>query len=251
MDHDVSGSDTPAYNRALAPAGSMEEWRLAASVAMLSLAAASDLRSRSVSDWLWVAFGALAAGLYVVDPPANLPLTVLSVVVTGAVSFAVYRLGLFGGADSLALFVLALLMPAYGGLLSGNPSPLFPLAVFVNALALSAGQVLVNMARNLLSWSQSRDLFLGFEGETAGRKALAFMVGYRSASPSFSFPIEAGEGAQRRFDFAIKRAETAQYEKGRDIWVTPGLPFLLYLLAGLVVAMFLGDLTGLLAGALF
>jgi preflagellin peptidase FlaK len=230
----------------------MEEWRLAASVAMLSLAAASDLRSRSVSDWLWVAFGAVALALYAVDMPENIFIAVLSVAVAGAVSFAVYRLGLFGGADSLALFVLALLMPNYSGLLSGNASQLFPLAVFVNALALSAGQVLVNVVRNILSLSRGRDLFLGFEGETGARKALAFMVGYRSAaSPSFSFPIEVGVGASRRFDFMPRRAETAQYEKGRDVWVTPGLPFLLYLTAGLLVAIFFGDLAGLLAGALF
>jgi preflagellin peptidase FlaK len=232
----------------------MEEWRLAASVAMLSLAGASDLRSRSVSDWLWVAFGAVAIALYAVDMPDNLLLAAISIAVAGIVSFVVYRLGLFGGADSLALFVLALLVPNYSGLLSGNASPLFPLAVFVNALALSAGQVFVNVARNLFSLSRGRDLFMGFEGETGARKALAFMVGYRSASsPSFfSFPIEAGDGARRRrFDFMPKRAETAQYEKGGDVWVTPGLPFLLYLTAGLLVAIFFGDLAGLLAGALF
>ncbi|MGI0020327.1 MAG: prepilin peptidase [Nitrososphaera sp.] len=229
----------------------MEEWRLAASVVMLSIAAAWDLRSRSVSDWLWVSFGLVAAVLYVADPPANLPLAVVSIAVTGSVSFAVYRLGLFGGADSLALFVLALLMPSYSGSLSGTASPLFPLAVFVNALALSTCQVAVNVARNFISWSQKRELFSGFEGESGARKAVAFMVGYRSANPTFSFPIEAGAGAGKRFDFAVKRAENAEYEKGKDVWVAPGLPFLLYLLTGLVVAMLVGDLTGVLASALF
>lgn len=241
----------------------MEEWRLAAAAAMLSLAAASDMRSRAVSDWLWLAFGAVAVALYAVGGlPGNVPLAALSIAATGVASFAVYRLGFFGGADALGLFVLALLVPTYSGALASGggaaaaaaaASPLFPLAVFTNALAISAGQVFVNVARNLFSWSQGRSsLFAGFEGETAPRKALAFMVGYRSANPAFSFPIEAGRGAQRRFDFAPKRAEDAQYEKGgRDVWVTPGLPFLLYLLAGLLAAVFLGDLAGLLAGALF
>jgi preflagellin peptidase FlaK len=230
----------------------MEEyWRLVASAAMLSIAAARDLRSRSVSDWLWVCFGLVAAVLYIADPPANLFLAMLSVAITGIVAFAVYRLGLFGGADSLALFVLALLVPSYSGSLSGTASPLFPLAVFVNALALSACQVVINATRNLVSWSQKRELFSGFEGESVARKAVAFMVGYRSANPTFSFPIEVGAGAGRRFDFAIKRAEDAEYEKGKDVWVTPGLPFLLYLLAGLVVALLVGDLTGVLASVLF
>ena len=229
----------------------MEEyWRLAASAAMLSIAAAWDLKSRWVSDWLWVAFGLVAAILYIADPPANLFLAMLSVAITGIVSFAVYRLGLFGGADSLALLVLALLMPSYSGLLSGTASPLFPLAVFANALALSACQAVINVARNFVSWSQKREIFSGFEGESVARKAIAFMVGYRSANPTFSFPIEAGAGACKRFDFAVKRAEDAEYEKGKDVWVTPGLPFLLYLLAGLIVATLAGDLTGLLASTL-
>ena len=198
-----------------------------------------------------MSFGLVAAVLYVADPPANLFLAMLSVAITGIVSFAVYRLGLFGGADSLALFVLALLLPSYSGSLSGSASLLFPLAVFVNALALSICQVVINVARNLVSWSQKREIFSGFEGESVARKAVAFMVGYRSANPTFSFPIEAGSGAGRRFDFAIKRAENAEYEKGKDVWVTPGLPFLLYLLAGLIVALLVGDLTGVLASVLF
>lgn len=95
----------------------MEEWRILASAAMLSAAAATDLKSRSVSDWLWIAFGALAAALYAVDfsPADRLPAFAVSMAVTSALSFAVYRAGLFRGADALALFVRSLLMPQYWG----------------------------------------------------------------------------------------------------------------------------------------
>jgi preflagellin peptidase FlaK len=232
----------------------MEEWHVLASLAMLSVASAADLKSRSVSDWLWVAFAAAAAALYVAELPAQamLPGMALSIALTAALSFASYRAGLFGGADALTLFVLALLMPQYSGSLSllGRPSPLFPLAVLANALALSACQVLANVARNAMAFLRNRDeLFVGFEGETAARKAVAFMVGFKSANPLFSFPMERSAGAGKKFDFAFRNAETADYETGKNVWVTPGLPFLLYLAAGFIVAVLAGDITGVISGA--
>lgn len=245
----------PSYNNETARLEAMEEWRILASVAMLSVASAADLKSRSVSDWLWVAFGIMAAALYVTDFPSNdrLPAIAASIAITSALSFAVYRAGLFGGADALALFVLSLLMPQYSGSfsLSGTPSTLFSLSVFVNALALSACQILANVARNSASFLRRQDLFAGFETETAARKAIAFMIGFRSANPAFSFPIEKNAGCGKKFDFALANAEEAEYEERRNIWVTPGIPFLLYLLAGFIVAILAGDLVGLLAHAFF
>jgi prepilin signal peptidase PulO-like enzyme (type II secretory pathway) len=46
----------------------------------------------------------------------------------------------------------------------------------------------------------------------------------------------------KRFDFAPLRAETASYETARDVWVTPGMPFLIYMLAGFVVAVLAGGI---------
>lgn len=233
----------------------MEEWCILASVAMLSVASVADLKSRSVSDWLWVAFGVVATALYVTDFPSDgrLPAIAMSIATTSALSFAVYRAGLFGGADALALFTLSLLMPQYSGSfsLAGMPSILFSLSVFVNALALSACQVLVNVARNSASFLHRQDLFAGFESETATRKAVAFMIGFRSANPTFSFPMERSTDGGKKFDFALANAEAAEYEERRNVWVTPGIPFLLYLLAGFIFAILAGDLVGLLAHTFF
>ena len=233
----------------------MEEWRVLASVAMLLVASVADLKNRSVSDWLWVAFGVVAAALYVTDfPPADrLPAIAMSVTITSALSLAVYKAGLFGGADALAFFTLSLLMPQYSGSfsLSGMPSTLFSLSVFVNALAFSACQVLVNVARNSASFLRRQNLFAGFEAETAARKAIAFMIGFKSAKPTFSFPIEKKAAGGKKFDFTLANVETAAYEERRNVWVTPGIPFLLYLLAGFIVTILAGDLVGLLARIFF
>lgn len=224
-----------------------EELRIVTALAMLCLASAWDLRSRSVSDWLWIAFGAAAVAMYALDVHAveELPMLFLGLGMVAGVSFAAYKSGLFGGADAFGVVVLALLVPAYSGsyIQAGEPGLLFPLTVFTNALLLSAFQVAANIARNLPSLR--RGLFAGFEQESGSKKAVAFLIGYRAHNPRFAFPIESG-GSQRRFDFGFKNAETADYESRKDVWVTPGIPFLVFLLAGLVVSILFGDLIALL-----
>ncbi|WP_415280572.1 prepilin peptidase [Candidatus Nitrososphaera sp. FF02] len=221
-----------------------EEARLLLALAMLGTASAMDLRSRSVSDWLWIAFGAGACVLYFIDMPGQerLPAIALSLALAGGISFAVYRIGLFGGADALGFFVLALIVPEYSGryLVTGAQPGIFPLAVLVNALLLSCTQVAANVARNLL-FMRRAPLFEGFEQEPAARKAVAFMIGYRAKNPRFCFAIEGGTQDGKKFNFAPARAETAEYGTGRDVWVTPGTPFLAYMLAGYVVTVFAGS----------
>lgn len=224
-----------------------EGLRILLSLAMLSLASAWDLRTRSVSDWLWIIFGAIAVVIYAVDVPTSddLPLLFLGLGIVSGMSFAAYRTGLLGGADALGVIVLALLIPEYTGtyMQAGEPGFLFPLTVFTNALLISVFQVAINVAKNLPSLR--RGLFAGFEQESASKKAIAFLIGYRTHNPKFAFPIETGD-LQRQFDFGFKNAETAGYESRKDVWVTPGIPFLVYLLAGLVVAILFGDLIALL-----
>lgn len=225
-----------------------EELRILLALSMLSLASAWDLKSRSVSDWLWIAFGAAAIALYALEPPAleDLPMLFLGLGMVAGVSFAAYKTGLFGGADALGIIVLAALLPTYSGryIQAGELGLLFPLTVFTNALLISALQIATNIARNLPSLQ--RGLFEGFEQESRSKKAVAFLIGYRAANPRFAFPIESG-GSQRRFDFAFKNAETAEYESRRNVWVTPGIPFLVFLLAGLVVSILFGDVIAILS----
>lgn len=223
-----------------------EEARLLLALAMLGTASAIDLRSRSVSDWLWIAFGASAVAMYALDVPGQeeLPMLALSLSLAGGISFAVYRTGLFGGADALGFFTLALLVPQYGGqyLVAGSQPAIFPLAVLANALLISCTQVALNVSRNLLAMRRG-PLFAGLEHEPASRKAVAFMIGYRAQNPRFAFSIQDVE--KKRFDFALVHAETARYETAKGVWVTPGVPFLAYMLAGYVAAVLAGSIIGL------
>jgi preflagellin peptidase FlaK len=87
-----------------------------------------------------------------------------------------------------------------------------------------------------------RKLFEELEHEPTVKKAFAVVVGHRSATSQYSFPIEKIINGRRQFDFSIKSAETTEFEQRKDVWVTSGLPFLLYLFAGFIVMTIVGDL---------
>lgn len=219
-------------------------------LSMFAVAAGMDLKKREVDDRLWLAFGAPAAALYFFDHDSfDLVMALMSMVIAGSASYALYKTGMFGGADAFAVVALSVIMPTYDGrfILTGAPlaHSLAPLALLSNAVLVSLIHPLFNLARNLAFWARHREaLFAGMEGETAGRKALALVLGHRSSGKGgFGFLMEATGGAgTRRFDFALKNAEETPFESRKGVWVMPGMPFLLYMLAGLVVLVLAGDI---------
>src|SRR5688500_17616424 len=82
---------------------------------MLVCAAFLDLRRREVSDLLWVIFGVLAVAVYLLEFASggtfDLLRTMVPISIAAAVSFGIYKSGLFGGADALALVTLAVILP--------------------------------------------------------------------------------------------------------------------------------------------
>lgn len=234
--------------------------RVLLALLMFGSATYFDLRKREVSDFLWIPFVAMAAILYVFDFPSNLNegiFVIVSMAVTAAIAYGIYRAGLFGGADMLALITFSAIMPIFEGtILSGQTHlalhTLAPIIVLTNAVIFSLAHVIFNIARNLVYYSrQSGALFDGFEQESAAKKLFAIIVGYRSANPQFAFPIEKTVNARREFDFALRNAETADYEERKDVWVTSGIPFLVYFTAGFLMMIFIGDIFAIFFGVLY
>ena len=226
--------------------------RVAVGLAMFGTACYFDLKSRSVSDLLWVIFAAAAGVLYIFDFPSSWSegmLTLISIGLAAAVSFGIYRSGLFGGADMLAVITFAAIMPLYSviPLVSLESAttfhPFAPLIVLTNGVILSAGQVLANLARNA---AHRERLFEGLQHEPTSRKIIAVLIGHRSANPKFAFPIEKVIRGKRRFNFVLGPAETAEYETRKDVWVTSATPLLLFLTAGFVMMLVAGDILALL-----
>lgn len=231
--------------------------RILLAVGMLASASFFDIRRREVSDLLWIFFGILALAVYALEfaygGSFDFFATGVPIMIAAAVSFGIYKSGLFGGADALALVTLAAILPTFDGLRGVLPAdafllhPIVPIVVLSNAVVLSLSLIVWNLISNAAYASKNPGrLFEGLEHESTGRKIIAAAIGYRtSGTPNFAFPIEQVVGGRRQFSFALGDAETAEYESRRNVWVTRGTPFLAFMLAGFVAMLFVGDIAGL------
>jgi len=249
---------------------------LAASFIFLCYSSWQDIRKREVTDRVWLfsypaALAILSARLLTQN--SSWSLIVGSVAAAAIVSLALPLLGLWGGADGKAFLCLALMNPIAPALDSPTShivNPLFPLVVFSNAYVASVSSVLYAIQRNLRT-RPLHELFDGLEEERSFRKIAAFLTGYRIPvnklkSKPFIFPLETihrqGSSISRHFSFEMSVDTDVQKELEEiealtnsgllrgTIWVTPGIPFLVFLTIGLVVSLALGDVIWRLVSAL-
>lgn len=232
--------------------------RILLAAVMLGGASFLDMRRREVSDLLWVFFGIIALGVYALEfaygGTFDLFTTIVPILIAAAVSFGIYKSGLFGGADALALVTLAVMLPTFSGALEALPAggafllhPIVPLVVLSNAVIFSMTLVGFNLVSNAVYASKNPGrLFEGLEHESIGKKIVAVAIGYRAVSgQGFAFPIEQTVDGRRQFSFAPKNAENAEYESRRNVWVTAGTPMLPFMLAGLIAMLFVGDVAAI------
>lgn len=205
---------------------------------MLIVASTLDVWKREVHDILWIIFGAIAIILIFVGSLSNqILMDIAFSLIIAPISLALWRMGLFGGADAFSLIVLAGLAPQ----LTLTENFVTPLTTLTNAALLSIVILVANLSRNLIAILNHKDLFSGFD-ENRTRKICAMFLGYRSANPKYGFSIEKYDGVHKKLDFVIHHAENSEFCKTNDTWVTPGIPFMIYITAGFVVQLIFGDI---------
>jgi len=212
--------------------------RILSALIMLSIATTMDVWKREINDILWIVFGAISVVLIFFEPSMTNSLINIGVsLIVAPIALLIWRLGIFGGADALGLIVLAALTPQLS--LSGNT--VTPLTTLTNAAIISVVPIFLNLIRNLVAISRHKNIFEGFE-ETRLKKISAMFLGYRSKNPKYSFTIEKVEGNHKKIDFSFHHAENTQFCDKPDTWVTPGIPYILYITAGFVVQLLFGDI---------
>ena len=248
--------------------------RIILCLSFLIYASWSDYKTREVSDKVWVILGPLALALtalqFLIYSPELLVSYVLSFVITSALALAVFYAGGFGGADAKALMCIALALPVYPNNLLPQPqgfvSPLFPITIFTNSVLLGALSVFYALFRNLV-WKvrNSGGVFEGLETESFGRKILALVSGYKvnisKLEKGHMYPLEDvdvnDEGDMKRKllvfpkyeereEIVARIQEKVKEEKLGGVWATPGLPLLIFVTAGLIIALAYGDLVWIL-----
>jgi preflagellin peptidase FlaK len=219
----------------------LSEPRIVVAFSMLAIASVMDLKNREVHDLVWIVFGSVGALLYLFEPTLTRDLMHLlfASAISAPMAYLAYRTGLFGGADALAIVALTIILPSYEG--SNMLHTIAPLTIMTNAAIFACLFLIVNVARNTLSLAKGVVLFADFK-ESKWNKMLAFVLGYKANKPTYAYSIEMEYAGGKKFDFALKNAEKTDYCARPGSWVMAGLPFIVYLFAGLIAMVFIGDI---------
>ncbi len=244
----------------------------------------SDYKTREVSNKVWIVLAPTAFALTLTTlflyQSDHLTLYGICFGLTTAFALILFYAGGFGGADAKALMCMALALPFYPQNLNlplaNQASPIssffFPVTVFSNAVffavAFAAGMFLHNIAHT----RRSRDLFREkYENGSMGRKILTLVTGTKVSLETLKkkwywYPMEdvnrvEDEEQPRKTllilpkdegrEAVVERLQTAaeKGDIGDTVWATPGLPMLIFITLGLIVALGLGDVIWMLIGA--
>ena len=260
---------------------------IALSLSFLFYASWSDYKTREVSNRVWAIYAPIALVLslanFLIYEPSRLPLFGLSVGVTCGIAILLFYTGGFGGADSKALMCIAVALPfstqaLIMPLLPNGASPLaqvlFPLTIFSNAVLFAALSCVYLLLYNV-AWHKKtgRKIFEGtLSKESALKKLTALITGRRFPISQLKakwhvYPMEDledgnGENPLKRKLVVVPKDEgrdemVARLSNAVDagkidshVWATPGLPMLIFVTVGLVVALFFGDIVWVLINAL-
>jgi preflagellin peptidase FlaK len=217
---------------------SLELVRIFLCIIMLSIATVFDIRKREISDLIWVVFGTLSIGIiFLYSSPTEEILKVGISAMVIPVAFLIWRVGFFGGADAFAIITISILAPG----ISLTETIITPFSTLTNAISLSLITILVNITRNVASLLLGKNIFDGFD-ETATKKILAMFIGYRASNPKYAFSMEQETTHGKKLNIALHHAENSEFCNRKDTWVSPAVPYMMYITAGFIAQLFMGDI---------
>ncbi len=216
-----------------------------------------DLKSRIVPNRVWklmLAFAFPFTALQIYEVSISSRILLLFAFFGSAfvvlLSYFLYRINAYGGADAKALMCLAVLFPFYPDLglfpILNTGFGIFAFSVLANSVIFAPLLMLALLARNLL--------VEGFRGFF--RTPLYYIAGYRIPVEKirfhnlFEFLDE--RGRLKRVRRAVEPNEeiiSRLKESGlKSIWVTPALPFIIFITFGYSLALIFGDVLFFLIG---
>jgi preflagellin peptidase FlaK len=264
--------------------------RVILSLVILAYASWSDYKTREVSNRAWAVYAPIALALSLAElllyDSSQLPWFGLSVGLTIVFAFLLFYTGGFGGADSKALMCIALALPFFPVVvltpvipegLSPLSQTLFPMTILSNAVLIAAVSGLYLLLRNLIGRAKTgKSLFEGtLARESLGKKILVLVTGKKYPVATLKakwhvYPMEdidaeaETEGNQQKRKLMIVPKDegrdevVARLSKAVDegkissgVWATPGLPMLIFVTVGLIIALSLGDIVWILVSHLF
>jgi preflagellin peptidase FlaK len=220
----------------------------------------SDIKTRRVSNNLWLVMLAGSVFFVLYDVSAYgfsyLLRLFISVGLIFLFVYILFQLGTFGGADAKSLIVLSIIFPAYPvfhafGYFFPLNKPLidlFAFGIFGNAVLLTIvvpiGLAIYNLTKMGLHIDNPQYIFIGYKSKISdlANKHFKLIQDFEVINGEVKFRFKRGgvEINEKRIgDLKIL------FQKGlikEDVWVTPGLPFMIPITLGFYVAVLYGDL---------
>ncbi len=220
----------------------------------------SDIKTRRVSNKLWLVMliGGAFFVLYDISSYGLLYLQRLFIS-TGFIFVFVYllfQLGTFGGADAKSLIVLSIILPAYPTLhgfgylfpLNKPLIDLFALGIFGNAVLLTIvvpiGLALYNLIKMGFHIDNPLYIFIGYKSKISDLEGKHIKLIQRFKLENGEVKFHFKRGGIEINEKTIQELKSLS-EKGLindEVWVTPGLPFMIPITMGFFTAVFYGDL---------
>lgn len=207
-----------------------------------------DLKERRVPNKLWKYMLAVFIPIVVIEfflTQFNFLIALIQFSIIFILAYALHYTGLWGGADAKALILLAVAFPVY------------PQMWFMPALNQGFGILAFSTLSNAVIFSPAIVLFVFFKNLRQGLRRgslLHYFTGYRVDAdriPPFHNLLEyVNDGKLKKVNRGIEPDDKmlADLKKAKDrgkvdkVWVTPGLPFLLFITAGFIISVLIGDI---------
>lgn len=231
---------------------------------ILIYACYADIKKRSVTNGLWLLM--IAAGIPIVTYNMfiyGVPFLILftsSVSFTFVLSYLFFRFNIFGGADAKCLICISVLIPMQPSFF--NSSLILMTAPFPFAITTLFNAAFVSLIVPLAIFFYN---FLNLRREELRKNISLAFIGYKLRIDALTdakqknkhirlvHSYEEKEGnLERRHSFGGVEIDTEVVERLRDyhiqgkidekVWVTPELPFMLFITAGFFISLFYGNL---------
>jgi len=228
------------------------------------------LKAREVSNKVWaisLPVGAVLTAARLWLTPDLLMLCSLSMLASVVLSFSMFEIGFFGGADAKAMITLGVTLPVFPAFsmpILGFFHPFFPLVVFVNSFLLSLVSIVYVLGKNAHWRMQSRQsLFEGFEHESSLKKILTLLSGYKvellelkksihlipiedvvemNGKPSRRLRVFVGAEEDRNVTIDCLSRYISTGLVPDQVWATPGLPMMVFITLAFFAALAFGDI---------
>jgi len=262
--------------------------RVAVTLAFLLYSSWSDYKTREVSNKVWALYAPIALVLSLVEftlyDKAIFPTFALSASLTIVFALLLFYTGAFGGADSKAFMCIALALPVFPKilltpLLPNGLSPIsqtmFPLTILSTSVLIAAASGLYLLLRNITNrFTTGKPLFQGtLAQESIGKKVIVLITAQKFPLKTLKekwhiYPMEdITEESDQHLPLRRKLAVVPR-DEGRDavlerldkavsagkiddaFWATPGLPMLIFVTVGLIIALTFGDIVWVLVSLL-